>query len=237
MINSDDITVPQDPRLKQIIAALETQANPDNVKGMARFGINPANAFGVKMPFLRQLAKELGKDHALAQALWETNIRECRILAAYVDDPPQVTQEQLEAWVRDFDTWEACDNTITHLFQKTPFAFPKALEWAEREEEFVKRAGYVMMARIAVADKKAKDEDFEPFYPLIVTGATDERNFVKKAVNWALRQIGKRNLALNRKMLALAREIRKLDSKAARWVAADAIRELEDKKLQRRLEK
>jgi len=141
----------------------------------------------------------------------------------------------MEAWVLDFDTWEACDHTITHLFQKTSFAFTKALEWAEREEEFVKRAGFVLMARIAVADKKARDGDFEPFYPLIRKGATDGRNNVKKAVNWAIRQIGKRNTRLHGKMLELAYEIRDMDSRAARWVASDAIRELESEKVRERL--
>ena len=157
------------------------------------------------------------------------------MLAVFIDEPEEVTEEQMEAWVLDFDNWEACDHTITHLFQKTDFAFTKALEWAEREEEFVRRAGFVLMARIAVADKEARDEGFDPFYPLIVEGATDERNNVKKAINWAIRQIGKRNIRLHRKALALAYEIREMNSRGARWVASDAIRELESEKVRERL--
>ena len=220
---------------KDIITRLKALENPLNVEGMARFGITPKKAFGVKQPELRAMAKEIEKDHELALELWEAGIRETMMLAVFIDNPEEVTREQMESWVLDFDNWEACDHTITHLFQKTPFAFKKALEWAEREEEFVKRAGFVLMARIAVADKTAKDEDFEPFYPLILKGATDERNNVKKAVNWAIRQIGKRNPRLHRKMLALAYEIRNMDSKAARWVASDAIRELESDKVRERL--
>jgi len=207
------------------------------VEGMARFGITPAQTFGVKQPELKALAKEIGKDHQLAQELWAEGIRETQMLAVYIDDPKQVTEGQMEAWALDFDTWEACDNCITHLFQKTPFAFAKAIEWAERGEEFVKRAGFVLMARIAVADKKATDEDFSPFYPLIKRGAMDERRNVKKGVNWAIRQMGKRNLKIHKEALKLACEIREMDSKAARWIAADAIRELESGKTLERLRK
>ena len=227
--------MPPSPTTKEIIARLKAQANPRNVEGMARFGITPARTFGVKQPELKALAKEIGEDHELAQELWAEGIRETQMLAVYIDKPRLVTEEQMETWVLDFDTWEACDNCITHLFQKTPFAFAKAIEWAERGEEFVKRAGFVLMARIAVADKKATDAAFAPFYALIKSGALDERRNVKKGVNWAIRQIGKRNLTLHKEALALAYEVKELDSKAARWIAADAIRELESEKVMERL--
>ncbi len=220
-----------------IIAYFRSLESQENIIGMARFGITPKKTFGVKQPELRALAKEIGVDHELALELWTKGIRETQMLAVYIDDPVQVNEEQMESWVLDFDTWEACDQCVTHLFQKTEFAFKKALEWAVREEEFVRRAGFVLMARIAVADRKAKDRDFEPFYPLISKGTLDERHNVKKGVSWAIRQMGKRNLKLHKKALSLAYEIRKLNSKAARWIASDVIRELESEKTLERLKK
>jgi len=212
--------------LDEILIQLRAQANPDNVAGMARFGINPSNTLGVTIPVLRELAKPNRRDHALAQQLWDTGIHEARHMATMVDDPKQVTEKQMERWVRDFNSWDICDQCCSNLFDKTPFAWDKAVEWSKRDEEFVKRAGYVLMACLAVHDKKATDERFLPLLPLIVQGATDERNFVKKAVNWALRQIGKRNVKLCKAAMHTAQQIQKLDSKSARWVAADALREL-----------
>lgn len=204
---------------------------------MARYGINPDNAYGVSIPTLRKLAKETGHHHALALQLWETGIHEARILASMVDDPREVTETQMDAWVEDFDSWDVCDQACANLFDKTPNAYHKAVEWSERSDEFVKRAGFALMATLAVHDKAAGDEQFEGFLPLILKHAADERNFVRKAVNWALRQIGKRSLALNRKAIQAAEEIARIDSKAARWIAADALRELRSPKIQERLKK
>jgi 3-methyladenine DNA glycosylase AlkD len=221
----------------EMVAQLRARANPAALEGMARFGINPASALGISMPDLRALARRTGRDHRLAQDLWETGLHEARILASLVDDPREVDEEQLERWVKDFDSWDVCDQVCSNLFDRTPFAYQKAVEWSGRGEEFVKRAGFVLMAGLAVHDKKAGDEQFESFLPLIVREAVDERNFVKKAVNWALRGIGKRNRNLNTHALETAREIAQLDSKTARWIAADALRELSSAKIQEKVNK
>jgi 3-methyladenine DNA glycosylase AlkD len=193
---------------------------------MARFGINPQNTLGIPIPRLRALAKEIGSDHALALDLWASGIHEARILAGMIDHPALVTNAQMERWAKDFDSWDVCDQICMNLFDKTRLAHRKALAWSKRKPEFEKRAGFVLMASLAWHDKTASDTAFLKFLPAIQRGATDERNFVKKAVNWALRQIGKRSRKLNREAIRAAREIQKLDSRAARWVAADALREL-----------
>ncbi|MBI5236936.1 MAG: DNA alkylation repair protein [Deltaproteobacteria bacterium] len=216
-------------KLDEILRALKSLGNPKAVAGMARFGINPRNTCGVSIPDLRKLAKEIGKNHPLAQGLWQSGIHEARILASMVDEPDLVTERQMEKWVRDFDSWDVCDQVCMNLFEDTPFAYRKAVEWSKRKEEFVKRAGFVMMARLAVSDKTADDSAFIKFFPLIKEGASDERNFVKKAVNWALRQIGKRNWSLRPKAIRLAGEIQGVDSKSAKWIASDAIKELRKK--------
>ena len=220
-----------------IISKLKTMSNPDAIKGMARFGITPENTFGVSIPNLRKIAKETKKNHALAQQLWESGFRETMILASMVDELEMVTEEQMEKWVLDFDYWEICDQCCMNLFEETGFAYEKAIEWSLRDEQFVKRAGFVLMARLAVSDKKADDCRFEQFFPIMLREADDERNFVKKAVNWALRQIGKRNLVLNEKAIGTAMEMQKIDSKSARWIASDAIRELSSEAVQKRLHK
>ena len=220
----------------QILDQLRSLGNPDAVEGMARYGINPGNAYGISIPTLRKLGKEIGTDHQLAVDLWASDIHEARILACYIDDSDQVTEKQMEAWVADFDSWDVCDQVISNLFDKTPFAYHKAVEWSDRNEEFVKRAGFVMMASLAVHDKKAPDHWFVDFFPIITRESTDGRNFVKKAVNWALRHIGKRNLNLNDAAIQTAREIQQIDSKAARWIAANAIRELESEAVLKRLQ-
>ena len=220
---------------KKILARLKSLSNPEAVAGMARFGINPENTLGVSIPNLRKLAREIGKDHALAGELWASGIHEARILAGMVDDPKAVDENQAEAWVRDFDSWDLCDQVCMNLFWLTPFAYQKCYEWSSEDEEFVKRAGFALMSRLAWSDKKAADQEFIKFLPVIKREATDERNFVKKAVNWALRQIGKRNLALNKHAVKMAREIQKLDSKSAKWIAADALKELEGAAVQARL--
>ncbi len=221
--------------ISDILEHLESLADPGALEGMARYGIGTQRAFGVKVPHLRKLAKRIGTDHALAGQLWDAAYRETRILASMVDDPAQVTEEQAEAWAADFADWEVCDQCCMNLFAYLPFARRKAVEWAAREEEFVKRAGFALMARLAVSDKQAGDEVFEAFLPIIRREAGDGRNFVRKAVNWALRQIGKRNLALNAKAIATAEEIARMEAKSARWVASDALRELTGEKVQERL--
>ncbi|OGY22673.1 MAG: DNA alkylation repair protein [Candidatus Woykebacteria bacterium GWA1_44_8] len=226
---------------KEIIDKLRSKANPKNVEGMARFGINPENTLGIPIPVLRKTAKEIGKDtaftkasavrHILAQELWDSGIHEVKILAAMVDDPKQVTTTQMDSWVKDFDSWDVCDQVCMNLFDRTSVAYDKAKEWAEKEEEFTRRAGFALMACLAWHDKTAPDEKFLEFFPLIRKYSTDERNFVKKAVNWALRQIGKGRPKLLQKAIELAKEIEKIDSKSAKWIAKDAIRELSAKKI------
>ena len=210
----------------EILAYLRSHANPASVAGMARYGINTRNTLGVSIPLLRQLARSHRRQHELALELWATDIHEARLLATLVEDPRQVTPAQMEAWVGDLDSWDLCDQLCNNLFRKTTHARAKALAWAKRKPEFIRRAGFVLMATLAVHDKTATDADFEPFFAAIQNAATDERNFVRKAVNWALRQIGKRNGNLRTRALTVAGEIATRDSKAARWIAADALREL-----------
>lgn len=209
----------------EIVRKLKSLSMPENLAGMARFGLNIDNAFGISMPLLRVMAKEHRKEHGLALALWKTGIREARILATLVDDPAKVTEKQMERWVLDFNSWEICDQCCGNLFGKTEFAYRKAFEWSERPEEYVKRAGFVLMVALSVHDKKASDEAFRFFLKPIKREAGDQRNFVKKAVNWALRQIGKRNPALMSHAVRTAKEIQKMASSSARWIAADALRE------------
>jgi 3-methyladenine DNA glycosylase AlkD len=222
-------------RYGEIMALLRSHYKPENIEGMARFGIVTKKAYGVPMPELRRLARQIGKDHDLAQRLWASGVLDARTLAALIDDPEQVTEEQMESWVADFDNWAICDTCCGSLFDRTKFPYRKALAWSKREEEFVKRAGFALMAWLAVHDKKAEDTRFERFLRIMRRESSDERNYVKKAVNWALRQVGKRNAALNRKAIALAEEIREIDSRAARWIAADALRELRSEAVQKRL--
>ena len=211
----------------EIIKRLKAKANKRNVAGMARFGIKSrAVILGVSKPHLYELAKKCGRDHALAAKLWHSKIHEAQILAGLIDKPDLVSEKQMELWAKDFDNWGICDSTCCHLFDKTPFAWGKAVAWSQRKEEFVRRAGFVLMAVLSVHDKKADNTQFVKFFPLLKAGATDERNFVKKAVNWALRQIGKRNLYLNGRVITLSKEIQKIDSPSAKWIADDALREL-----------
>lgn len=219
----------------EVLARLRGLSNAENAAGMARYGIRSDTALGIRIPDLRAIAREIGTDHALAQELWASGIHEARILASMIDDPDLVTEEQIEQWVADFDSWDVCDQCCSNLFDKTEFAHQKAVDWMERDEEFVKRAGFVLMATLAVHDKNASNSTFEQFLPLITREATDERNYVKKAVNWALRQIGKRNRALNERAVAVAKEIAEIDATPARWIASDALRELQSEKVQQRL--
>lgn len=220
---------------EQVMEALHSLAKPENLEGMARFGITGDKRLGISMPELRKLGKSMGKDHEMALKLWAAGIQDAMILAALVDDPLQVTEEQANSWVKDIQTWDVCDQLCMNLFDKIPFADKKIWEWSEREEEFVRRTAYAMIACIAWHNKKAPDKEMIKYFPVIKKGATDGRNYVKKAVSWALRHIGKRNLDLNREAIELAREIKEIDSKSARWIASDVIRELESEAVQKRL--
>lgn len=214
--------------VEALIREMMALGSAENREGARRFGIAPQGAFfGVSIPDLRRLAKPHRRDHALAQALWETGVQDARILAGYIDDPAQVSRAQMNRWVKDFDNWALCDQVCGNLFDRTPHADAAARAWILREEAFVRRSGFVLMATQAVHRKELPDEAFLAYLPLIRAGATDDRNFVRKAVNWALRQIGKRSPTLRRAAIAEAKAIARIDSKAARGIAADALRELQ----------
>ncbi len=224
-----------------IINRLESLGDPKNVAGMARYAIVTKRAFGVSAPQLKELAKQIKKvtadRHALALELWSSGIHEARAVAYLIDDPKQVTESQMEDWVADFDNWAICDGTCGHLFCRTALAYEKAFEWSEREEEFVKRAGIVLVAWLAVHDKKADDARIAEFLPMLESKADDDRNFVKKAVNWSLRTIGKRSLGLNRRAIKCAEHIQAQNTRSARWIASDALRELKSAKTIERITK
>jgi len=226
-------------QIKEIIKRLASLENSANIAGMARFGIVTKKAFGVSAPQLKQVAKEIKKStenrHALALELWKTEIHEARIIAYLIDNPKEVTEQQMESWAASFDNWAIGDGACGHLFCKTDFAYEKAFAWSRREEEFVKRAGIVLMAWLAVHDKKADNAKIREFLPILEKHSDDERNFVKKAVNWSLRQIGKRNLNLNKLAIETAERIKRRNTKAARWIAATALRELSDDKTIKRI--
>lgn len=233
MVSSRGNNTPPSPA--DIVARLEAHARPDQVEKMSRFGISPGSRLGVSIPHIRKLAREIGRDHQLALGLWGTGIQEARILAALVDVPEEVTGEQMDHWARDFDSWDVCDQVCMNLFDRVPLVGEKIVQWSREEGEFMKRAAFSLIAILAVHDKQAPDEGFIRLFPIIKAGAQDGRNYVKKAVSWALRSIGKRNLSLNRKARSVARELQKIESKGARWIAGDAIRELESEKIQVRL--
>jgi 3-methyladenine DNA glycosylase AlkD len=209
-----------------LIAELQAQANPANVAGMARYGIATDRALGVPIPVLRALAKRTGKNHRLAGDLWASGIHEARILATMVEDPARLTSAQMDRWARDFDSWDVCDQACQNLFRDSPLACDKAVQWPDARSEFVRRAGLALMAGLAAQRNPIGDTQFEAFLKLIEAAAGDDRNMVKKAVNWALRQIGKRNARLLKKAIAVAERIEREDSRSARWIAKDALREL-----------
>jgi len=221
----------------KIIKQLKSMYNQKNVEGMARYGINPKNNLGISIYKLRSLSKEIGTDHELSLKLWKSGIHDAKLLAVFIEDPLKVTEKQMDFWVNDFDSWDVCDQACTSLFDLTPYAWKKVYEWAKRDEEFVKRGAFSLFAGLAVHDKKAEDMKFEAFFSIIKKESTDERNYVKKAVNWALRNIGKRNYNLNKKAIEIAKEIQKINSKSAKWIANDAIRELTNEKVQKRIKK
>jgi 3-methyladenine DNA glycosylase AlkD len=202
---------------------------------MARFGIDTRRAVGVTVTELRRFARDLGHDHELAAALWASGVHEARLLASLVDEPAIVSEAQMEAWVADLDSWDVCDGVCGNLFDRTPFALDKAVEWSSREPEFEKRAAFALMASAAVHRKDLPDAAFASLLPVIRGQATDERNYVKKAVSWALRQIGKRSSGLNARAITTAEQIERIDARAARWVARDALRELRSDAVQARL--
>ena len=222
-----------------VIKQLRSLASPQNVAGMERFGIVTGEALGLTAPVLKELAKEVKTNtedrHTLALELWETGLYEARAVAFLIDDPKQVTEKQMEAWAFDFDNWATVDGVCSYLFCRTPFAYEKAFEWAERDAEFVKRAGFSLMAYLAVHDKRADDAKLAAFLPVIEKHADDDRNFVKKAVNWALRQIGKRSIDLNTLAIETGERIKQQNTKSARWIASDALRELKSEKVLTRI--
>ena len=228
----------------QIISKLTSLKSTKNVKGMARFGITPkSEILGISIWELRKIAKEIKKSsfvetsedlHTIAKKLWGSRIHEARILASFVEDPSRVTEKQLDKWVKDFDSWDIVDQ-VSELIAHTPFVIKKIYEWSVREEEFVKRTAFSLIAELAWWEKKMTDADFVKFFPLIKKASSDERNFVRKAVNWSLRNIGKRNKKLNKEAIKLAKEIEKINNKTSRWIAKDALRELSSEKIQNRL--
>jgi len=219
----------------QVLQRLRALESPSDRDGMARFGVNPDNALGISVVKLRTIAKETGRDHHLALELWASGIHEARILATIIDDPKLVTREQMQSWVEDFDSWDLCDQACMNLFWRAEGGVEMAFAWAEREEEFVKRAAFALMARYATKRAKSSDGLLESFLPVIEEASDDDRNFVRKAVNWALRGIGKRNAHLNELAIATAERIRARDTKSARWIANDALRELTSAKAKARL--
>ena len=223
------------PNLNSVLDRLHTLADPEKLPAMRRFALTGDARLGISIPDLRALATELGKDHALALELWRTAIPEAQILATLIADPKQVTSSRMDDWARAITAWDICDAACNNLFVRTPFAWDKVHQWAEEEPEFTRRAGFVLIACLATHDKKAPDGRFIDTFPLITAYATDPRNFVKKAVNWALRGIGKRNLPLNRAAIDLAHNLNTADDPAARWIASDALRELTSQKVQQRL--
>jgi 3-methyladenine DNA glycosylase AlkD len=218
-----------------VLRELQGLADPKVRAKMAYFGVNVPKAHGISVPVLHRFAKHIGKDHRLAQELWETGIHEARILATLIGEPEKVTSVEMERWVRDFNSWDIVDAACCYLYAHTKFAWKKAAEWSRRSEEFEKRAAFSLVAYLSYKDKEAPDARFVQFLSVIEREADDERNFVKKAVNWALRNIGKRNVRLNRETIRVAEGIRRQNSRAARWIAADALRELKSDAVRKRL--
>jgi len=221
--------------VKEVMDNLKSKSRPGGLEGMARYGMSIEKRLGVPVPDMRKIAAEIGEDHNLALELWQTGTAEAQIVAGLIADAHQLTEEQMEDWVKDFDSWDVCDQVCMNLFDKSPLAWKKIIDWSGREEEFVKRAAFSLIACLAWHDKKSEDERFIGLLPVIENCADDERNYVKKAVNWALRHIGKRNLNLNKAAIECAYRIKQINSRSARWIAADAIRELESEAVQKRL--
>jgi 3-methyladenine DNA glycosylase AlkD len=220
---------------EEVMARLAALADPSRLSGMARYGIATEHAYGVSVPQLRTLARGLGRDHGLATALWETGVHEARILASMLDEPALVDDAQMERWAAVFDSWDLCDQVCANLFRRTRLAWTKAPEWTAREELMVTRAGFALIAALAVGDERRPDERFAACLPLIARRADDDRPLVRKGASWALRQIGKRSPALNAQAIQTALVLKGSGSRGARWVGSDALRELGDEAVQRRL--
>jgi len=212
---------------EKILKELKKVSSPDVKSTQEYFGVLDVNSYGLTTPQMRKIAKKIGKNHELALQLWKTGVHEARHVAIFIADPKHVTEQLMEQWLKDFNSWDIVDNCCGTLFEKTPRAFDKAIEWTKRKKEFEKRAGFVMMAELAIHDKKSEDKKYEQFFPYIIAESHDERNFVKKAINWALRQIGKRNERLCKKAIMIAKQIQKKGDAASKWIASDALRELE----------
>ena len=224
-----------EPQVERALAWLRRRGNAHDREGMARYGIKATKVFGVSVNAIQKLAKELGPSHELAAALWETGWYEARLLAAFVDEPARVTAPQMDRWVRDFENWADCDTVCFKLFDRTPHAFRKVEQWADRREEFVKRAAFALLASLALHDRTSGDEPFLKGLRLIERAAGDDRNFVKKGVNWALRAIGGRSADLNTAAVAVARRLADSPAPAPRWVGKDALRALTGPATLRRL--
>ena len=220
-----------------ILSHLKSIADQSRLAYMNKYGINTDTALGISIYELRKYAQVLGKNHGLALELWKTGVHDAQLLACFVDEPERVTADQMDDWANDFNSWDLCDQTCTSLFDGSPHAWEKIPQWAESDKEYVKRAAFSLIAGLSVHDKKATNHQFETFFTLIKKHAIDERNYVKKAVNWALRNIGKRNSNLNRKAILCANELIKLDSRSAKWIARDALHELQSERVQQRLKK
>ncbi|MEI6753196.1 MAG: DNA alkylation repair protein [Paludibacter sp.] len=220
--------------INEVLIELKALSNPAHFAQLERFGIENSHALGIRIPELRLLSKKIGKNHELALELWKTGIHEAKILASFIDDPKKVTEQQFDAWVYDFDSWDICDQCCGLLI-KTPYAHSKIFSYSTANEEFVKRTAFVLICALVFYDKKAVNESFYPYFELFERESWDNRNFVRKAVNWALRQIGKRNEVLRLKAIECANRIQLQDSKSARWIAADALRELKSEQVINRL--
>ena len=215
----------------EVMAWLRAHADPANAAGMARFGISTEGTLGVTMPLIRELAKNAGRDHDLALRLWASGGHEGRLLAPLVEEVGRASREQIEGWVVQIESWDICDQLCLNLLHKLPYARELPGQWSQREEEFVRRAAFALIAVLAVHDKKADDSLFEGYLKLAVEASDDDRNNVKKAVNWALRQIGKRNAVLREKAVAAAEKIKAKGTAPARWIASDALRELNSERV------
>lgn len=220
---------------EEVLARLAALGGSSRRAGMARYGIAIEHAYGVGIPQLRTLARELGRSHGLARALWDSGVHEARILASMVDEAADVDDAQMERWVADLDSWDLCDQVCANLFRHTPLAWTKAAEWTARDELMVKRAGFALTAALAVGDKRSSDERFAALLPTIMRGSDDDRPLVRKGASWALRQIGKRSPALNARAVETAAALRDSDSRGARWVGSDALRELSSDAVQARV--
>jgi 3-methyladenine DNA glycosylase AlkD len=221
-----------------VLTELYSKANPENVEEMKRFGIKSTNnMLGISAKPLFAIAKKIGTNQELALELWKTGIYDARILSILIADPKKIKMSTMNTWAKDFDNWAICDCACMHCFRDTPYGHELAVKWVKRKEEFVRRAGFTLIATLCVHDKKSDDKVFLKYLSIVYKYTTDERNYVKKAVNWALRQIGKRNLKLNAAAIKMAKKIHKLDSSSAKWIASDALRELQSPAVQKRLKK